>query len=104
MGNGDGTFKAAINYAVGAGPAGEAIADFNGDGNPDVAVANVGDGTLSVLRGKGDGTFQTARNLKGPRTIGPISVAAADFNHDGAPDIAVALTYGNSVAVLINLR
>ena len=104
IGNGDGTFKPAVNYAVGAGPAGLAIADLNGDGNEDIAVANVGDGTASVLLGKGNGTFEPALTLRGPSGTAPISVAAGDFNHKGAPDLAIALSYANCVTVLLNPR
>lgn len=104
LGKGDGTFQSAVNYPVGNGPAGVAIADFNGDGNQDIALANVGNGTASVLLGNGDGTFQPAVTLTGPASSAPISVAAADFNRDGRPDLAIALDYANCVAVLLNLR
>ena len=40
LGNGDGTFQAAVNYAVGNAPYSVAVGDFNGDGKPDLAVAN----------------------------------------------------------------
>ena len=43
--------------------AGIVTGDFNGDGKLDIAVANTGDGTVSVLYGKGDGTFQPALTL-----------------------------------------
>src|SRR5262249_48274808 len=69
------------------------IADFNGDGIPDLAVANEGtgpnytNGGLSVLFGNGDGTFQPAT----PYAAGgrPLSVVVGDFNRDGVPDLAV---------------
>ena len=40
LGNGDGTFQAAVNYGAGVGPSSVAIGDLNGDDNPDLAVAN----------------------------------------------------------------
>lgn len=104
LGKGSGTFKAAVNYPAGAGPAGVAIADFNGDGNADVAVANTASATVSVLYGKGNGTFKPAQNLQFANNSLPISVAAADFNRDKMPDLAVALDYANEVAVLLNTR
>jgi hypothetical protein len=104
LGNGNGTFKPAVNYAVGGGPAGEAITDFNGDGNNDIVVANVGDGTASLLLGKGDGTFEPALTLSGPAGTAPISAAAGNFSHGELPDLAIALQYANCVAVVLNSR
>jgi len=49
LGNGDGTFQAALNFAVGSGPGSVAVGDFNGDGKLDVAVVNHDSGTVSVL-------------------------------------------------------
>lgn len=51
LGNGDGTFTPASGspYAVGSGPFGITAADFNGDGKLDLAVANISNGTVSVL-------------------------------------------------------
>jgi hypothetical protein len=54
---------------------------------------------VSVLLGKGDGTFQTAVNY-GAGT-GAYSVAVGDFNHDGKPDLAVANYGSNNVSVLL---
>lgn len=91
LGNGDGTFRGAERFDVGGAPRGTATADFNGDGVPDLAVANRGDGTVSILLGLGNGTFapQIRVQLAGAGTE-PIGVVAADFNHDGRPDIATA--------------
>ena len=60
IGNGDGTFQAGTDYAVGPSPEGVVIADFNGDTKSDLAVANYGDNTVSILLGTGTGTFQPA--------------------------------------------
>ena len=77
-----------------------ALADLNGDGELDLAVANVNDGTVSVLMGNGDGTFQNAVTYSaGP---GADAVTAADFNGDGKLDLAVANLYANSVTILTN--
>src|SRR5947209_4767782 len=51
LGNGDGTFQPASQLTVGNGPAGVAVGDFNGDGKPDLAVANVNANAISVLPG-----------------------------------------------------
>src|SRR5437879_9667242 len=88
LGKGDGTFQAAVHYGAGADPQSIAVGDFNGDGRPDLAVANNGSTNVSVLLGNGDGTFENAFGY-GAGT-GPGSVAVGDFNGDGKPDLAVA--------------
>jgi len=105
LGNGDGTFGAARNCETELGPVSLAIRDFNGDGRQDLAIANFGDSdwpgsTVSVLLGNGDGTFQTALMLEGLSF--PASIAVADFNGDGKPDLAVGNAGVNAVSVLIN--
>jgi hypothetical protein len=60
LGNGDGTFRAKVDYSVGKQPVSLAVGDFNGDGKTDIALANQSAKTLSILLGNGDGTFQAA--------------------------------------------
>jgi hypothetical protein len=104
LGNGDGTFGAAVNYAAGNGPGNVALGDFNGDGITDLVVANLGG--VSVLLGNGNGTFQAAANY--PAGSAPSFVAVGDFNGDGIADLAVAnfgasttTTNGGGVSVLL---
>jgi len=71
-----------------------AIADVNGDGKPDIVVANTGggnngNGSVGVLLGNGDGTFRPAMTYDSGGQ-GPDSVAVADVNLDGKPDLLVA--------------
>jgi hypothetical protein len=95
LGKGDGTFQKPVTYEAGEGPLSLVLADFNGDGNLDVAVATVQG--VEVLLGNGDGTFSRPKlYAKGP---GPISVVAADFNGDGFIDLAA--TENNNVIVLL---
>src|SRR5205814_2882547 len=100
LGNGDGTFRANTDYEVANAAQAVAIADLNGDGKLDLAVAAPGGSAkpVAVLLGNGDGTCQ-ARVESGSGVDGPIAIA--DLNGDGKPDI-VASNYGsNAVTVLL---
>jgi hypothetical protein len=97
LGNGDGTFQPHVDYLVGS-PSGLAVADFNGDGKLDLAVAN--NGSVAILLGNGDGTFQTAVDYATPGTTS--SVAVGDFNGDGKPDLVVTNSDQSTVSVFLN--
>ena len=88
-----------MNYGAGDWPHSVAIGDLNGDGDPDLAVANRGSDNVSVLLGNGDGTFQSAVNYGAGD--GPSSVAIGDLNGDGDPDLAVANWLSDNVSVLL---
>ena len=92
------SFIARRDFGAGRAPYSVAVGDFNGDGKPDLAVANYGN--VSVLLGNGDGSFQAAQNFVAGSA--PQSVAVGDFNGDGTPDLAVANSVSNNVSVLIN--
>jgi hypothetical protein len=87
-GNGDGTFKPAVPYAVGNKPGSLVVADFNGDGNADVAVSNFTDSTASVLYGNGDSTLQPATTLAAG--AGPVAMTAIGATNGGRASLATA--------------
>jgi hypothetical protein len=87
-------FNPEQDYSVGTGPVGVVVGDFNHDGKRDLAVLNSGDattgdnGSVSILFGNGDGTFQIAKNVAiGKNCTG---IVAGDFNGDGNDDIALS--------------
>jgi hypothetical protein len=94
LGNGNGTFGPPVDYAASRETNSLQLADFNNDGNIDIATLDMRGADSSLLLGNGNGTFgppsvyfdQFAENL-----------AAADFNGDGNQDIAVggAILLGN---------
>ena len=91
------SFSPAVSYPVGTNPQAVVTGDFNGDGRPDLAVANSSSNSVSILLGNANGTFQAARNIA--TGIGPISVAVGDFNKDGKLDLAT----GNALDVSVLL-
>ena len=116
LGNGDGSFQPAVLYGSGAYSATSVtVGDVDSDGKPDLVVTNFcsptgctnprGPGTIGVLKGNGDGTFQTAVTYNAGGTWGAFSTVVADVDGDGRPDLIVAdfvdLT-GRPVDVFLN--
>jgi hypothetical protein len=107
LGNGDGTFQPAVPYPVESGPQGLAVADVSGDGNPDLLVVNecghvdgCRQGTVSVLLGNGDGTFQPQVSYF--VGIFPLTVVVADMNGDGKSDLVLDLPCGTDANCVSN--
>jgi hypothetical protein len=103
-GDGAGNFALAGSYSTGSGtaPNGIVAADFNNDGNLDVATINSGNNTATVLTGSASGalTLQAAQSTG----TGPVAIAVTDVNSDGYPDVIAFDSFGGSsggVAVLL---
>jgi VCBS repeat protein len=98
---GAGGFSAAGSpVGVGVNPISLTAADLNGDGKPDLAIANGESNDVSILVGDGAGGFSAAGS---PVAAGsyPLSLAAADLNGDGKPDLAIANGESNDVSILV---
>jgi type II secretory pathway component GspD/PulD (secretin) len=118
FGNGDGTFQEAAGspYAVGKTPSAIALADFDGDGFLDFAVANTADNTISVFKGNGRGTFTqfpgspfTLTNTSTVAEQGPVALATGNFRLKtigtsglAEVDLAVVNESSNNVAILLS--
>ena len=91
LGNGDGTFRAAITTPAGAGPASLASGDLNGDGKTDLAVVDGASGQITVLTGNGDGTFNALPAFAAP---GASSITLVELTASGFLDIAATSSSG----------
>lgn len=101
-GKAGGRFAKIGDLHTGKFPFGLAVADFNRDGDADVAVINQADMNhtqVSVFRGRGDGTFRKA--LSSPAGVGANEMAVGRFNGDSVPDLAVTDFSKDEVDVLI---
>jgi hypothetical protein len=94
------SFQAPVTYPTPGQSIDVAVADLNNDNKPDLVVVNLlpaGTGSVSVLLQTNAGAFGPSTDY--PALGQPLSVAIADLNHDGHPDIAVA--DGPSAGVLL---
>ena len=107
LANSDGSFQPRVDYATGVNPIAVVVADFNGDTKNDIAVINnncptapcVAVGSVSVLLGNGDGTFQAHIDTNVGNS--PNALATADVNKDGKQDLVVSNGQDNTVSVLL---
>jgi hypothetical protein len=109
LGNGNGTFQPARIFSVfpqsppepmtGFGPVNVELADFNGDGNMDLAVVNDLTSTVAVILSDGTGNFKPPRNIEVSRT--PVGVVTGDYNHDGKADFISSNFDAETVSVVL---
>ena len=102
LGNGLGGFGASTQFNVGVCPCGLSSlksADFNSDGNADLAVANQNSNDVTILLGTGAGSFAAPSSF--PTDAGSFALVLADFNGDSILDIATSNRFANTVSVLI---
>jgi hypothetical protein len=113
LGNGDGTFRPKVDYPLVNWSQDVATGDFNADGKADlVYTINDPQISLSLLTGRGDGTFNAPVNFANTSGLDSPAVVAVELNHDGRPDIVVAhqischtspCIVGRTISVLLGL-
>jgi len=104
--NGDGTFKQATSSpfampTAATGPIAMTSADFNSDGNLDLAIVNQTTNNVTILLGNGNATFNLA--TASPFAVGtfPVAIATGDLNNDSHPDLVVVNQSDGTVSVLL---
>jgi hypothetical protein len=98
LGNGNGTFSPGATYNGGAGPLAPLVADFNGDGIPDIAATSAGLGSVRFLWGAGNGTFHAGTIFQAGEFTIPAGIG--QFSSSSVPDIAFGTSTG--VGLLLN--
>lgn len=109
LGNGDGTFSSQTSFGAGSGTSDVELGDVNGDGILDIITANggfgytssVGSDDISVLLGRGDGTFEASQTFQSPAGAFNLEISLGDFNNDGVLDIANGSRDGDNVGILL---
>jgi hypothetical protein len=97
---GNNDYTEPTDYIVGKGPSAVAVKDFDGDGDKDVASANLGDHSVTILTNDGSGVFTYKQTLQVGKK--PYFLSAMDFDSDGDFDIIVTNSHSNSLSFLLN--
>lgn len=95
-----GQFGSSNTYALGTNPGHMVAADFDADGDLDLAAVNFGNNNISVLKNNGDGTYATRVNYNSG--TGPVGLHTADLDNDGDPDLIASNNSTTTVSVLLN--
>lgn len=98
LGNGDGTFQAAVSYSMGSAPHGIAILDADGDGDQDVVTSNTSSSNCSIRLNNGSGVLGAATNFEGGGS-NEYGLHSADMNNDGMFDLVVGAISSQTVIV-----
>lgn len=106
LGNGDGTFGSVYAFGIGGSSLSTPIAilsrDFNGDGNPDLAILTQDPNyPVRIFLGIGNGAFVAAPNSPIPAGSNPVSMASDDINGDGLLDLVIANQGSGTLTVLL---
>ena len=99
LGDGNGGFAGSSTFNL-DGASSIATADFNGDGNVDLAVTSDSSNTVTILLGGGNGSFTTSSTSATGQS--PEQVVAADFNGDGKMDLATANLHDSTISIFLD--
>jgi RHS repeat-associated protein len=99
------SFAAKVTYPTGTQPESVSIGDLDGDGRPDLAVANSGSNSLSILQNTstGPGSISFAAKVDYVTGTRPTSVTIGDFNGDGKADLATANSGSSNISVILHI-
>lgn len=103
LSNPDGSLQPGMNFGTTSYFGFVAVADFDGDGNLDVAATDYSTGLVQIFNGDGTGNLTPGNTFSTDLASNdPYGVYAADFNEDGHPDLAIANYSGDDIAILLN--